>query len=124
MSRSNRPGRWLAAAGVMLAANGAAAQQFEFSAAPHQGLNRVYRVDRTTGEVGACQYGLKDGGIGLTLCYPAGEGAKAGAQGDYGLVGSHHISEAGIFRVNRRTGEMSICYVFNDEQVVCTPAAK
>lgn len=102
----------------------AAAQQYEFAPTPHQGLNRVYRVDRVTGEVGACQYGLKEDGVGVTLCYPAGEGAKGSTPGDYGLQASNHQSEAGIFRVNRRTGEMSICYVLNDEQVVCTPPAK
>ena len=102
----------------------AMAQQYEFAPTPHQGLNRVYRVDRVTGEMGACQYGPKDGGVGLTICYPAGEGAKAAAPSDYGLIASQHISEAGIFRINRRTGEMSICYVLNDELVVCTPPSK
>ncbi len=99
-------------------------QQFEFAATPSLTLNRIYRVDKVTGEVGACQYGLKDGTVGVTLCYPAGEGAKAMAPGEYGLVSSHHQSEAGIFRVNRRNGEMSICYIHNDEQVVCTPSAR
>lgn len=100
------------------------AQQYEFVATPHQGLNRIYRVDKLTGEMGACQYGLKEGGVGVTICYGAGEGAKAGAPGEYGLHASNHQSEAGIFRVNRRNGEMSICYVLNDEQVVCTPPAR
>ncbi len=62
--------------------------------------------------------------MGITLCHPAGEGA--GPQqppGDYGLVASRHEKEGGVFRVNLRTGEMSICYVLN-EAVVCTPAAK
>jgi hypothetical protein len=102
----------------------AAAQQFDFAAAPSQNLNRIYRVDRANGEVGACQYGLKDGSVGVTICYPAGDGAKASTPGDYALVPSHHLSEAGMFRVNRRSGEMSICYVLNDEQVVCTPPAR
>lgn len=102
----------------------AGAQQFEFMAAPHQGLNRVYRVDKITGEVGACQYGLKEGGIGVTICYPAGEGARPLAPAEFGLIASNHLSEAGIFRVNRRSGEISICYVMNDESVVCTPPAK
>lgn len=105
-------------------ASGALAQQYEFVATPHQGLNRIYRVDKLTGEMGACQYGLKEGAVGVTICYEAGEGAKAGVQGDYGLHASNHQSEAGIFRVNRRSGEMSICYVLNDEQVVCTPPAR
>ncbi len=102
----------------------ALADNFQFLATPHVALNRVYRIDRVTGEMGACQYGLKDGTIGVTLCYPAGEGATALAPGDYGLVASNHQSEAGVFRVNRRTGEMSICFVLNDEKVVCTPPGK
>ena len=53
----------------------AAAEIFQFLATPHVGLNRIYRVDSTTGEMGACQYGLKDGTVGVTLCYPAGDGA-------------------------------------------------
>lgn len=108
----------------LMLAGSALAQQYEFVATPHQGLNRVYRVDRITGEMGACQYGLKEGGVGVTICYPAGEGAQANAPAEYGLQASNHSSEAGIFRVNRRTGEMSICYVLNDEAVVCTPPAK
>jgi len=50
------------------------AAQFEFSPAPQTDLNRIYRVDRVTGEVGACQYGQKDGSYGVTICYSAGEG--------------------------------------------------
>ena len=42
---------------------------------PETDLNRVYRLDRVTGEMGACQYGLKENTIGVTLCYPPGEGA-------------------------------------------------
>jgi hypothetical protein len=42
---------------------------------------------------------------------------------DYGLVASRHEHEAGVFRVDYRTGAMSICYVFEDH-VVCTPPEK
>ncbi len=107
----------LACAGAAFAAN------FEFLAAPEIDLNRVYRLDRATGEVGACQYGLKDNSIGVTLCYPSGEGAGAQPPSEYGLVASRHEREAGVFRVDLRTGAMSICYVLNDS-VVCTPPAK
>lgn len=96
---------------------------FEFIAAPQTDLNRVYRVDRFNGEVTACQYGLKEGTIGVTLCYGAGEGASSQPAGEYSLVASRHEREGGVFRVNARTGEMSVCYVFN-EQVVCTPQAR
>ena len=71
----------------------ALAASYDFVPAPQTDLNRIYRIDRITGEVSSCQYGL---------------------------VASRHEREGGVFRVNFRTGQMSICYVF-DERVVCTP---
>ena len=111
----------LLAAGVAPAL--AAGGSYEFLAAPQTDLNRVYRVDRATGEVGACQYGLKDKGVGVTLCYSAGEGAGPQTSSEYSLIASRHVREAGVFRVDLRTGAMSICYVL-DESVVCTPLAR
>jgi hypothetical protein len=105
------------ASGLSLAAQAAT---FEFVPAPQTDLNRIYRIDRVTGEVSSCQYGLQEGTVGATLCFGAGEGATAQTPGEYGLVASRHEREGGVFRVNYRTGEMSICYVF-DEKVVCTP---
>lgn len=96
------------------------AAPFAFAPAPQADLNRIYRVNTATGEVGACQYGLKEGTIGVTFCFPAGEGAGPQALGEYGLVPSNHTRESGVFRVNYRTGEISSCYVFNIH-VVCTP---
>lgn len=93
--------------------------QFQFTPAPQLDLNRIYRIDRITGEVGACQYGLKEGSVGVTLCFNSGEGATAQAQSDYALIASRHEREGGVFRVDQRTGAMSICYVF-DDSVVCT----
>ena len=102
----------------------ARAATFEFLAAPETDLNRVYRLDRATGEIGACQYGLQEGStVGVTLCYAPGEGAKAQAPSEYALVASRHEREGGVFRVDLRTGAMSICYVLN-EAVVCTPPGK
>jgi len=103
----------------------AAAGNYEFLAAPQTDLNRVFRLDRATGEVGACQYGLREGTtIGVTLCYPPGEGAKAGTFSEYALVASRHTGEGGVFRVDLRSGLMSICFVLNESAVVCTPQAK
>ncbi len=110
---------WLAAFGLGKAEN------FQFAPAPQQDLNRIYRIDRLSGEVIACQFAVKDDSpIGLTLCYPAGEGAKGGEAGEYGLIASSHRQESGIFRFNRRNGAISICYVREDQEVVCTPPAK
>ena len=101
-----------------------AANNYDFLAAPQIDLNRIFRVDKSTGEVGACQFGLKDGSpVGVTLCYPPGQGAGPQTPSDYTLVASRHEHEAGAWRVDLRTGQMSICYVL-DDAVVCTPPAK
>ncbi len=118
---------FLAAALLFAGTAGAAgaASNYEFLAAPQTDLNRVFRLDKATGEVGACQYGLKEGSsIGVTLCYPPGEGAKAGTFSEYALVASRHTGEGGVFRVDLRSGMMSICFVLNEIAVVCTPQAK
>lgn len=114
----------LAVGAFVLGAGAAhAATAYDFLAAPEIDLNRVYRVDRATGEVGACQYGLKEGSIGVTICYPPGEGAAARTPSEYALIASRHEREGGVFRLDVRTGEMSICYVLNDA-VVCTAPAR
>ena len=105
------------------AATAALAGQFDFMPAPQTDLNRIYRIDRVTGEVGACQYGQKEGTFGVTLCFPAGDGAGKQEPSEYGLIASRHEREGGVFRVDMRTGAMSVCYVF-DERVVCTPPEK
>jgi len=105
------------------ASTGLAAGAYDFVAAPATDLNRVYRVDRSTGEMGACQYGLQEGTIGVTICYPAGEGGGPQPPGDYTIMASRHEQESGVFRLNLRTGEMSNCYVL-EEKVVCTRPAK
>ena len=106
--------------GLWIAAAPALAAPYDFVPAPQTDLNRIYRIDRITGEVTSCQYGLQEGTVGATLCFGAGEGAGPQTTGEYGLVASRHEREGGVFRVNYRTGGMSVCYVF-DERVVCTP---
>ena len=65
----------LVAGSCVLSLSPALAGQFDFVPAPQTDLNRFYRIDRVTGEIGACQYGQKEGTFGVTLCFPAGEGA-------------------------------------------------
>jgi hypothetical protein len=99
------------------------AGQYEFLAAPQTDLNRIYRVDRVTGEMAACQYGAKEGTFGITVCFGPGDGAGKQDPSDYSLIASRHEREAGVFRIDQRTGKMSVCYVF-EERVVCTPPEK
>ena len=114
---------WLGAGLWLVLASQASAASYEFLAAPETDLNRVYRLDKATGEMGACQYGLSENTIGVTLCYPPGEGGGPQSQSEYALIASRHDREGGVFRVDVRTGTMSICYVLNDT-VVCTPPGK
>jgi hypothetical protein len=122
---------WFLAAGLMGGVAPAVAQApaspgetFQFLAPPHAELNRLYRINRATGAVIACQYQGSDTGVGATQCFAPGEGAEAGAAGEYELHVSNHRGEAGVFKVDRRSGEVSICYVLNEEKVVCTKPAK
>jgi hypothetical protein len=107
---------------VGLALSPAHAQTFEFKSAPSTASNTIYRVNTVTGEMGACAYGT-GGAIGITQCYPAGEGGGIQPPGSYHLIGSNMATEQGLYRVNQVTGEMSVCYVSNST-VVCTAAAK
>jgi hypothetical protein len=112
------------AAALVLPSAARAAGNYDFLAAPEIDLNRIFRLDKASGEVGACQFGLKEGSpVGITLCYPPGQGAGPQGSSDYALVASRHQQEGGVWRVDLRTGQMSICYVLN-EAVVCTPPAK
>lgn len=125
MTTSRISVRFALVLGFLLLGNAVQAENFLFAPAPSQDLNRIYRVDRLTGEVTACQFAVADDApIGLTLCQPAGEGAKAGEAGDYALVPSGHKQDAGIFRVNRRNGAVNACYVRDSTEVVCAPLAK
>ena len=132
--------------GLMLAASSAPAvanSQYEFLAAPQINLSLVYRLDKLTGDVIACKFALnpnktevEPGAYGVTLCYRSGDGATKQEPGEYGLIATRHEQEGGVFRVDYRTGAMSICYLYFqrekqadrevvvDQYVVCTPPYK
>jgi hypothetical protein len=125
MNSSRKTFAFFSIALISLGLSGEAmAEEYRFLPAPQIDLNRIYRVNRLTGEMGACQYAVKPDTVGVALCHPAGEGAgPQPVPGDYDLVRSNHEREGGIFRVNTRTGEVSVCYVQTDK-VVCTPQAR
>ncbi len=76
------------------------------------------------------------GAFGVTSCYRSGDGATKQEPGDYGLIATRHEQEGGVFRVDYRTGALSICYLYfqrekqgdheaiADQYVVCTPPWK
>ncbi|MFG1371715.1 hypothetical protein V5F32_06045 [Xanthobacter oligotrophicus] len=127
----------VAVAGGALAQPAPAAQgaqgAYEFAAPPSAQANRVYGLNRQTGEMNVCQFERPEGSaVGITHCFAQGEGAGPQKAGSYALAPTHYEGETGIFRVNRDTGEMSICYVREtarpqggaDSSLVCTPAAR
>ena len=133
----------VAALAILSAGSAAAAAQYEFLAATQINLSLVYRLDKLTGEVIACQYAhnpgktdIEPGAFGVTACYRSGEGATKQEPGDYGLIATRHEQEGGVFRVDYRTGALSICYLYfqrekqgdheiiADQYVVCTPPYK
>ncbi len=115
---------------VLMASLGVAnASPYQFLAPSQTDLNRVYKINRITGEVGACEFELDKtapnsaANIGSTLCFAEGPGAGAQPPSDYRLIRSHDAADGGVFRVDLRSGAVSVCYVIKD-RVVCTAAAK
>lgn len=138
-SRSVGPAAALAAllagfGAVFAFAPPAAAQEaYSFAAPPSAEANRVYGVNRTTGEVSVCQFERPEGSFaGITRCFAKGDGAGPQKSGNYELVATRYAGETGIFRVDRDSGQMSICYVRETPQadgkveslVLCTAPAK
>src|ERR1700761_9142307 len=100
-------GLGIAAIATCLFATGAEAGQYEFLPAPQINLSLLYRLDKLSGDVIACQFAHNPGktdvgpaGYGVTACYRSGEGASGQPPGDYGLVASRHEQEGGVFRVD------------------------
>ncbi|HSI40369.1 MAG TPA: hypothetical protein VLA00_07445 [Xanthobacteraceae bacterium] len=125
----------LALAAGLPAAAPALAQQanYGFESPPSPQANRVYSVNVATGEITACQYERPDGNpVGVTRCFARSDGAGPQKPGSYALISTHYSSETGVFRVNRDSGEMSVCYVRDvpktaggtEPAVVCTPPSR
>ncbi|MFG1350328.1 hypothetical protein [Xanthobacter autotrophicus] len=123
----------LGSGGAMAQAAQPAQGAYEFAAPPSAQANRIYGLNRQTGEMNVCQFERPAGSaVGITHCFAQGEGAGPQKAGSYALAPTHYEGETGIFRVNRDTGEMSICYVREtvrpqggtDSSLVCTPAAR
>ena len=137
--------KFLSVALALAASSSAAAAggPYEFLAAPQINLSLVYRLDKFSGDVIACQYAhnpgkteVEPGAYGVTACYRGGDGASKQEPGEYGLIATRHEQEGGVFRVDYRTGSLSICYLYfqkekqgdreviTDQYVVCTPPVK
>ena len=132
---------WPAAALAIWATGALAEDRWDFLAAPQINLSLLYRLDRLTGDIVACQFArtpgkadIGPGAYGITACSRPGEGASGQPPGDYALFAGHNEQEGGVFRVDRRSGSVSVCYLrverekqneaVMDSFVVCTAPFK
>lgn len=106
---------------------------YVFGSPPSVQANRLYSINTRTGEVSACQFERPDGSvIGVTRCFPRDASAGPAEPGSYDIVSTRYSGETGVFRVNTRTGAMSVCYVRDmpkdgggvEARVVCTEGAR
>ncbi|WP_206151400.1 hypothetical protein [Starkeya sp. ORNL1] len=106
---------------------------YGFRSPPSAQANRIYSVNSATGEMSACQFERPEGSlVGVTKCFAKDASAGPQKAGSYELISTLYSGETGVFRVNRDTGEMSVCYVRDmpkagggtEASVVCTPPAK
>jgi hypothetical protein len=135
--------RFVLALALVSASAAFAEDRYAFLTAPQINLSLLYRLDKLTGDVIACQFAktpgkaeVGPGAYGVTACYRGGEGATNQPPGDYGLIASRHEQEGGVFRVDYRSGAISICYLYfqrekqgegeriADQYVVCTTPFK
>ena len=109
---------------MSLGAGGARAGNYDFLARAGAGFEPCL-IGSTAPRVRSAPVNMasRRAAVGVTLCYEPGQGAGPQGPSDYALVASSHEREGGVFRVDLRTGQMSICYVLNDK-VVCTPPTK
>jgi len=98
-----------------------AAEDAKFAFVTLPSVNVLYRIDQQTGQVDACYYkpATDEGQIGSTQCYPSGDGATPQGPGRYDLMAMPDSEGGAVFRVNRETGDVSICWEA-DGKVVCT----
>lgn len=95
--------------------------KFAFMAPAHTEDLKLFWLNKTTGQMGACNYKAAEDkdAIGTTRCYPAGNGGGPLGPGRYDLKVSNHKTDYSVFRVNVDTGDISICWLKNSK-VVCT----
>jgi len=96
------------------AACGARAATYEFLAAPQTDLNRVFRLDKVPARSAPANMASRRQPLRRDAVLSRRRGRKAGPAGEYELIASRHTGEAGVFRVDVRTGFMSICFVLNE----------
>lgn len=83
--------------------------EFEIPTSPE--TNSIYRLNTATGEVNYCYWAKVEGKtIGKTICDPAGENAGPQKPGVYGLKRSPYKTETGVYRLDKISGKIWLCF--------------
>ena len=83
--------------------------EFEIPNSPE--INAIYRLNTATGEVNMCYWAKVEGKpIGKTICDSAGENAGPQKPGVYGLMRSPYKTETGVYRVDKISGKVWLCF--------------
>jgi hypothetical protein len=112
--RSKGRGTVLAMLGWNLLLGGgakAAEALYEFETPTSPETNSIYRLNTATGEINWCYWTKVEGKtIGKTQCDPAGENAGPQKPGVYGLMKSPYKTETAIYRVDKISGKVWLCF--------------
>jgi hypothetical protein len=103
----------LALAMLMLPAAGAMAGEglFEFEIPTTQESSYIYRLNAATGEINVCYWAkVEDKPIGKIQCDPSGENAGPQRPGVYGLMRSPFKTESGVYRFDKLSGKVWLCF--------------
>ncbi|MEM9050073.1 MAG: hypothetical protein AAGC92_15290 [Pseudomonadota bacterium] len=93
---------------------------WQILAPPSAEWNIVYRLNRSSGEITGCAYIERAAG-NVTTCYPAMDHARGGDPGPYTLAASNNSTVISVYRLNERTGEISLCWVAGWKNTLCAP---
>lgn len=100
-------------AAMLALAGGAQAAEalYEFETPSSPETNSIYRLNIATGEVNHCYWAKVEGKtIGKTQCDPAGENAGPQKPGVYGLKRSPYKTETGVYRLDKISGKVWLCF--------------
>ena len=84
---------------------------FEFEIPNSPEANSIYRLNSATGEINVCYWAKVEGKpIGKIQCDPAGENAGPQRPGVYGVLKSPYKTETGVYRFDKLTGKVWLCF--------------
>jgi hypothetical protein len=104
----------------MLPAAGAVAGEglYEFEIPTSPESNAIYRLNSATGEINICYWAKVEGNsVGKIECGAAGQNAGPQRPGVYGALRSPYKTETGVFRFDKLSGKVWLCFLDNGKTV-------